>query len=147
MAESTAAYFNIQSRLTTWNDELEYLGYILCEMIDAESLNKIGYRCHQAADLPAIIKILRDQSKRTDGALFQIMREEDLVIFRRLMKKVKKIRNLMAHHGVENDDKLNFLKNAKERLGDILEYAIRAVASDREIYQVRLNISVNWIKN
>lgn len=143
MAESTVAYFNAQSRLTTWTDELEYLGYILCEMIDPESLNNIGYGCHQAADLPTIIDILRVQSKRTDGTLSEMMREEDLVNFRRLLTRVKKIRNLMAHHGAPNEDNLNRLKNAKERLSDILEYAIRAVASDRGIYEVRLNLSVN----
>ena len=102
MSECTVAYFNTQERLTTWNDELEFLGYILCEVVDKQELDATGFRCHQAADLPAIIRILRLQSKKPNGTLTTIMADDELQIFRRLMRKVKEIRNLMAHHQIRN---------------------------------------------
>lgn len=107
MSECTAAYFDTQERLTTWNDELKFLGYILCEVINKQELDATGFRCHQAADLPAIIRILCLQSKKPNGTLTTIMADNELQIFRRLMRKVKEIRNLMAHHQIWNDDKLN----------------------------------------
>lgn len=136
MSVCSVTYFETQARLTTWTDELEFLGYILCELIDAEGLNTTGYRYHQAADLPAIIGILRPQLKEPDGCLTKMMSEGELIAFRRLLRKSKDIRNLMAHHNIRNDDKLNDLENTKERLGDMLEFAIRGAASDRGIYQV-----------
>jgi predicted glycoside hydrolase/deacetylase ChbG (UPF0249 family) len=135
ISECSLTYFDAQSRLTTWIDELEFLGYILCEFIDSEGLNTTGYPCHQAADLPAIIEILRRQSKES-GSLTKMMNEDDLKLFRRSMTKAKYIRNLMAHHNIRDNNKLNELEKTKEELSDMLEFAIRGAASDRGIYQV-----------
>ena len=136
MSVCSVTYFETQARLTTWTDELEFLGYILCELIDAEGLNTTGYRYHQAADLPAIIGILRPQLKEPDGCLTKMMSEGELIAFRRLLRKSKDIRNLMAHHNIRNDDKLNDLENTKERLGDMLEFAIRGAASDLSLIHI-----------
>jgi hypothetical protein len=135
MAVCAVTYFETQARLTAWTDELEFLGYILCELIDEEALNTTGYRCHQAADLPAIIGILRPQLKEPDGYLANMMSEDEVKLFRRLLKKSKDIRNFMAHHNIRND-RWNDLENTKECLSDMLEFAIRGAASDRGIYQV-----------
>lgn len=140
MSVSPVTYFETQARLSTWTDELEFLGYILCELIDEERLNTIGYRCHQAADLPAIISILRLQLKEPDGCLAKMMTEDELTVFRWLLEKSRDIRNLMAHHNILNDDILNDLEKTKERLGARLEFAIRGAASDRGIYQVCFDI-------
>lgn len=134
------AYFETQKLLTTWTDELEYLGYILCELIDAHSLDTTGYRYHQAADLPTLIKIIRLQLKEPDGSLVNLMSEDELKSFRRLMSKAKGIRNNMAHHMTQNEHRLNVLGNTKQALSDMLEYAIRSVASDRGIDQVCFDI-------
>lgn len=68
------------------------------------------------------------------------MNEGDLKLFRRLMKKAKSIRNLMAHHNILDDNRLNDLEKTKDELSDMLEFAIRGAASDRGIYQVRFEI-------
>ncbi|KAJ5793186.1 uncharacterized protein N7503_009164 [Penicillium pulvis] len=130
------AYFEAQTLLTTWTDELEYLGYILCELIDTHSLDTTGYRYHQAADLPTFIDIIRIQVEEPDGSLVNLMSEDELKTFRGLMSKAKRIRNNMAHHMTQNEDRLNDLGNTKQAFSDMLEYAIRSVASDREIDQV-----------
>jgi hypothetical protein len=140
MSVGLLTFFEAQARLTTWTDELEYLGYILCELIDKEALNATEYRCHQAADLPVIIDILRLQLQGADGYLAQMMSEDELKVFRRLLRKSKEIRNLMAHHNIRSDEKLNGLKNTKESLSDMLEFAIRGAASDRGVYQVCFDI-------
>jgi hypothetical protein len=138
MSVFPVSYFETQARLTTWTDELEFLGYILCELIDGERLNKTRYRCHQAVDLPAIIDVLRLQLKVPDGYLSKMMKEDEVKVFRRLLRKSKEIRNLMAHHDIQNDERLSNLENTKERLSDMLEIAIRGAASDRGTYQVCL---------
>lgn len=145
MSVFPVTYFETQARLTTWTDELEFLGYILCELIDEEGLNKIGYRCHQAADLPAIINTLRLQLKEPDGYLAKMMHKDEIKVFRRLLRKSKDIRNLMAHHNIRNHDKLSELENTKETLSEMLELAIKGAASDRGIYQVGFGIDIYFI--
>lgn len=139
MSACSVTYFETQARLTTWTDELEFLGYILCELIDEERLNKIGFRCHQAVDLPAIVDILRFHLKKPDGCLAKMMSEDEIKVFRQLLKKSKNIRNLMAHHNIQDDNRLHDLKNTKEKMSDMLEFAIKVVASDRGIDQVWRN--------
>ncbi|KAJ5665715.1 uncharacterized protein N7477_008163 [Penicillium maclennaniae] len=136
MSVCPVTYFEIQARLMTWTDELEFLGYILCELIDEKNLNTKGYSYHQAADLPAIIDIIRLHLKEPNGCLSKMMSEDERKKFRRLLRKSKDIRNAMAHHNIRNDARLHDLENVKERLSDMLEFAIRGAASDRGIYQV-----------
>ncbi|KAG0161507.1 hypothetical protein PDIDSM_9041 [Penicillium digitatum] len=135
MSDCLVTYFEAQARLTTWTDELEFLGYILCELIDKDGLNAVGNRCHQAIDLPAIIGLLRIQSEKPDGCLARMMSEDELKVFSWFMSKSKDIRNMMAHHKIRNADELNHLENIKERLGDMLEFAIRGAASDCGRYE------------
>ncbi|KAJ5659846.1 hypothetical protein N7507_006297 [Penicillium longicatenatum] len=130
------AYFEAQALLTTWTDELEYLGYILCELIGANGLDKIGYRYHQAIDLPTLFDILLPQLEEPDGSLVKTMTKNEVILFCKLMRKAKDIRNRMAHHNALNEDQLNDLKSTKQILSDMLEFAIRSVASDGGIYQV-----------
>lgn len=47
------------------------------------------------------------------------------------MKKIK----MIAHHSIGNDEKLNDIEITKERLSDMLEFAIREIVSDRGMYQ------------
>ncbi|KAJ5442080.1 hypothetical protein N7445_005087, partial [Penicillium cf. griseofulvum] len=89
-----------------------------------------------AADLPAIIGILRPQLKGPDGCLAKIMSKDESKLFRQLLEKSRGIRNFMAHHNIPNDDRLQDLESTKKILSDILEFAIRGLASDRGIYQI-----------
>jgi hypothetical protein len=70
------------------------------------------------------------------GYLAQIMSEDELKVFRRLLRKSKEIRNLMAHYNIRDGERLNDLENTKENLSDMLEFAIRGAALDRGVYQV-----------
>ena len=136
MSECTEAYFNTQGRLTTWNDELEFLGYILCEILGKRELDARGFRCHQAAELPALIKVLRHQLKEPNGTLTTIMADHELQIFRRLLKKAWEMRNQMAHHQSLDDGKLDNIRYVKEQLCKMLENTIRRAASEFGTHQV-----------
>ena len=140
---SQAAYLEAQTRLTRWTDELEFLAYILCELIDPERFNAIGFQCHQAADLPALLKIIRPHTKRPSGNLTAIMSEDELHDFRQLMKKANQIRNKSTHHVTQSVDKLEDLEDVKRRFSDMLEFSIKSIASDRGIYQVCSNIQTS----
>lgn len=141
MAQNTA-YFEAQTRLTIWTDELEFLSYILCELIDADRLNAMGYQCHQAADFPALSKIIRHHARDSSRSLAHIMSEDELTSFPQLMKKATEIRNISAHHGIVTMNKLNNLQNIKQRLSNMLEFAIKRVASDYGIDQVCFNVQI-----
>jgi hypothetical protein len=140
---SQAAYFEAQTRLTRWTDELEFRGYILCELIDAESLNAIGFQCHQAADMPALINIIRPHTTEPSGNLTAIMSEDELKDFHQLMKKANQIRNKSAHHIIQSADKLKGLEDVKRRFSDMLDFSTRSIASDRGIHQVCSNIQIS----
>ncbi|KAK5806922.1 hypothetical protein VI817_001180 [Penicillium citrinum] len=143
MSVQAEAYFETQTRLTAWTDELEFLGYILCELIDADGLSTRGYRCHQAADLPAIVDIVRLQLKEPNGSLAKIMKEDELKTLRQLLTKAKQIRNNMAHHTTQNENRLEVLENTKRNLCDLLEYAIKMTAMERGISQVCFTIELD----
>lgn len=135
-----ADYFEAQKQLTAWTDELEFLSYIVCELIDAERLNAVRHECHQAADFPALSKIIRLHLKVSNRSLLaHIMNEDELKSFRRLLKKATQIRNISAHHGILKMDKLNALEDVKQRLSNVLEVAIKRVASDLGIDEVCLS--------
>ncbi|KAJ5259499.1 hypothetical protein N7478_012480 [Penicillium angulare] len=143
MSVQAEAYFETQTRLTAWTDELEFLGYILCELIDADGLRTRGYRCHQAADLPAIVDIVRLQLKEPNGSLARVMREDELKNLHQLMKKAKQIRNKMAHHSTQDKNGLKTLESTKRSLCDLLEYAIRLAALERGISQVCFTVKLD----
>lgn len=137
-----AAFFEAQSQLATWTDELEFLCYILCELIDAESLSAVGYEYHQAADFSTLSGIIRRHIRDPSRSLAPIMSEDELVSFRQLLKQAKEIRNISAHHGILTMDKFSELEGIKQRLSNVLEFSIKRVASDRAIYQVCFNIEI-----
>ena len=122
--------------MTTWTDELEFLGYILCELIDAESLGAVGHGCHQAADFLTLIKIIRRHTKDPSRSLTHVMSEEELASFRTLLRKARRIRDISAHHGIITMDQLDDLERVKQSLSNMLEFSIKRVASDRDIDQV-----------
>jgi hypothetical protein len=135
-----AAFFVVQSQLTTWIDELEFLCYILCELIDAGSLSAVGHEHHQAADFLTLGDIIRRHTRDSSRSLTHIMNEDELASFRRLLTKAKEIRNISAHHGIITMDKFTKLEGIKQRLSEVLEFSIKKVASDRTVDQVCFNV-------
>ncbi|RAL07897.1 uncharacterized protein BO97DRAFT_377519 [Aspergillus homomorphus CBS 101889] len=136
MAVHPEAYLETQSRLTTWTDELEFLGYILCELVDADGLSTRGYECHQAADLPTIVDVVQPQLQKPDGRLAQVMRKKELKALRQSIAQAKQIRNQMAHHATPDEQKLRDLESTKRSLCDLFERAIKSVALERETGQI-----------
>lgn len=131
-----ADYFEAQKQLTAWTDELEFLSYILCELIDAERLSAVRHECHQAADFPALSEIIFLHIEDTNKSLTHLIRNDELKPFRQLLSKGRQIRNLSAHHGIITIGKLNALEDVKQRLSSMLEVVIKRVAPDLGIHEV-----------
>jgi hypothetical protein len=121
--ELTRMYYDTYEKLTTWNDELEFLGYILCEVINPNELSARGFQCHQAVDLPAIVSMLQKASGQADGKLTAFMNNNERKGFRRLMNTTKEIRNLVAHQ-IPNENHITDLRLAKEQLCSWIEKLI-----------------------
>ena len=137
-----AVSFVAQSQLTTWTDELEFLCYIFCELIDAKSLSAVGHEYHQAVDFLTLSHIIRPHLEASSESLTHIMSRDELVTFRRLLRKATEIRHVLAHHGIITMDKFNRLESTKQSLCDVLEISIKKVASDRAIDQVCFDVKL-----
>lgn len=135
-SNSIPAYFDTHEKLATWNDDLEFLGYILCEVIKPDEFNRRGFQCHQAIDFPAIVSILREESSQPDGKLKAFMNKNERKVFRKLLDTTRGIRNFVAHHQVPDETHVNKLQLAKEQLCSRIESLISKVASELAISQV-----------
>lgn len=136
MEQETALYLESHKRLLNWTQELEFLGYILSEIVDPHGLDKQGFTCHQAVDLPTIIYILRRACSRPGGRLRGVLSKQASKYFGDLLLRCKRIRNTMAHHAVLDDETMRTPQEAKEELGLQLQSVISQAASRYDIHQV-----------
>lgn len=95
---------------------MEYLGYILSEIVNPSSLEERGFAWHQAADLPAIDDTLQQASKIPNGRLRTVMSNEKLKTFRHLIHRSREIRNSVAHHRAPCEQRMKDLRYIKEKL-------------------------------
>lgn len=129
-------YIQAHQLLSKWNDQLEYLGYILSEIVDPGGLDKRGFVWHQAADIPAIEDTLRHASKTLHGRLQAVLSKEELEDFRNLICQSKKIRNALAHHEAPSEEIMRNLQRTKDKLSCKLQSVIGFVASKFDIDHV-----------
>lgn len=141
MSEAAVIHLDAHQRLSTWTDELEFLGYILAEIIDPGGLEAVGFSCHQAADLPTIMDILGRASKREDSRLREISTDHELHRLLTSMKKSKKIRNTMAHHLLPGEVQMRALENVKEEVCGTFESLIQSASSKFKVSQVQWTTS------
>jgi hypothetical protein len=136
MSQQATSYLESHNRLSNWNDELEFLGYILSEIVDPRGLEEKGFPCHQAADLPAIIDTLQHACSKPDRSLRRVLSKKDSKYFEHLLLRCKQIRNAMAHHWSLDEDRMRILQEIKGKLSDQFQSVIRLAASRFDIHQV-----------
>ncbi|RAK90089.1 hypothetical protein BO79DRAFT_262578 [Aspergillus costaricaensis CBS 115574] len=136
MQQQPDVYLESHKQVLQWTKELEFLGYILLEIIGPDGLEERGYYCHQAADLPAIVDTLECACFQPNSRLRCVLDERTLRHFRSLLLRSKQIRNVMAHHLLLNHEKLLALGKTKEELEREFQSAISQVASRYNIQQV-----------
>lgn len=136
MAQTAASYLQAHARLSSWNDELEFLGFILAELTDPRGLEENGFPWHQAADLPALVDILDHSCAQPDGILKKRLYKKERKRLRNLLTDSKQIRNAVAHHHSLSNAELGTLKTVRDELAKLLEIAIRTVATFRGIREV-----------
>ena len=117
---------------------MEYLGYILSEIVNPSGLEERGFVWHQAADLPAIDDTLQQASKIPNGRLRTVMSKEKLKIFRHLIHRSREIRNAVAHHRAPCEQKMRDLRYIKDELSRQLQSIISLVALKFNIDHVRV---------
>lgn len=136
MAEMASSYIQAHARLYSWNNELEFLGFILAELTDPRGLGTHGFPWHQAADLPALVDILEHQCTQPDGILKRLLLRKPRKRLRNWLIDSKKIRNAVAHHLRPSEDEMRAMQTVRDELGNLLEITIRTVAASRGVRQV-----------
>lgn len=136
MSQQATSYLESHKLLSNWNNELEFLGYILSELVDPRGLEKRGFPCHQAADLPAIIDTLQHACSKPDASLRRVLGKKASRDFEDLLSRCKQIRNAMAHHQLLDNERMRSLQEVKVQLSGQFQFVIRQVASRFDIHQV-----------
>ncbi|KAL2864398.1 uncharacterized protein BJX67DRAFT_361542 [Aspergillus lucknowensis] len=137
MSQEANTYVLSHQLLSNWNDELEYLGYILAEIVDPHGLDVRGFMWHQAADLPTIEDALKQAANATDSRLRAVLRIGTRRKLIRLMSKSREIRNAVAHHQAPCEQKMREMRLTKDKLSGQLQSIIRSVASTFNIDHVQ----------
>lgn len=130
-------YVHSHQLLSNWNEELEYLGYILAEIVDPRGLDVRGFVWHQAADLPTIEDALEQAAEAPDSRLSAVLSKGKRRNLIRLMSKLRKIRNAVAHHQAPCEQEMREMHRTKDKLSGQLPSIIRLVASTFNIDHVR----------
>lgn len=140
MSQEADDYIQSHKLLSNWNDELEYLGYILAEIVDPHGLDERGFEWHQAADLPAIEKTLKQASKKPNDRLSAVLskaRRKELI---QLMRKSREIRNAVAHHHTPCEQEMREMQHTKDELSGQLQSTIGLIASKFNIDHVSMHL-------
>ncbi|KAL5335899.1 hypothetical protein BJX70DRAFT_401090 [Aspergillus crustosus] len=135
-SELAATYLESHAQLSTWNDELEFLGFILAELTDPCGLEANGFPWHQAADFPAMVEILHTSCVAKTGILKRVFGVPTLKNFKKWLREAKQIRNAIAHHQSVNEQELCSLKAVRDELCELFESAIRMVAAYCNIHEI-----------
>ncbi|KAL2848302.1 hypothetical protein BJX68DRAFT_267744 [Aspergillus pseudodeflectus] len=135
-SQLAASYIESHAQLSAWNDDLEFLGFILAELADPRGLEANGFPWHQAADLPALVDTLRVSCVAETGTLQTALGRQTSKKLRKWLQKAKEIRNDMAHHQTVDKGKLSALQGVRDELCKLLEAAIRTVARYREVREI-----------
>ncbi|KAJ0414151.1 hypothetical protein BJY00DRAFT_319112 [Aspergillus carlsbadensis] len=135
-SQLAASYIQSHAQLSAWNDDLEFLGFILAELADPRGLEANGFPWHQAADLPALVDILRASCAAKPGILRTALGPRTSKKLRKWLQKAKEIRNAMAHHLSVDKEKMGALREVRDELCNLLEAAIRTVAAYRKLCEV-----------
>ncbi|PYH37606.1 uncharacterized protein BO87DRAFT_450839 [Aspergillus neoniger CBS 115656] len=136
MQQQPDVYLESHKQVLKWTKELEFLGYILSEIVDPDGLERRGYYCHQAADLPAIVDTLKCACSQPHSRLRGVLGKQAAKYFSNLLKKSKQIRNAMAHHLALSEERMLALQGTKQELDRIFQCVISRAASRYNIQQV-----------
>lgn len=127
-------FYECHEQLLRWQDELEFLCYIFCELVCPHELEKAGFQCHQAADLPNLIKVI--QSVCTRGSLVSANASLEASKLQEALEKTKVVRNAAAHHVVLTKRTMRKRKDVVQMVIAELERLVKAVAASRHVHYV-----------
>jgi hypothetical protein len=122
-------------RLCQWQDELEFLGFVLCDIIRPSETTK--RKTSQTLDLLKFVEIIDKECESPRGRLRELLSENELSELKSCLRQAKQIRNVVAHH-VPTDNRVIAKKKAVAKSSmATLESVIRRGAERYKIDQVR----------
>ena len=136
MQQQVDLYFESHKRVLNWTKELEFLGYLLLEIVDPHGLEERGFYFHQAADLPAIVDTLRRACFQQNSRLRGILGKQASKYFGGLLLRSKQIRNATAHHIPLSEERMLILQETKQELDRQFQSVISRAALRYNIQQV-----------
>lgn len=136
MANITRTFYKNHYQLLEWQDELEFLCYILCEIVCPNEIGCKGFECHQAADLPCFIDIIGRCCDQETDELRRFLTYDEARELKTLLKKTKTVRNAAAHHMYLGQKSMKSKRAAVRKVTSKLESLIESAASSQNINQV-----------
>lgn len=143
MQQQIDLYFESHKRVLNWTKELEFLGYLLLEIVDPHGLEERGFYCHQAADLPAIVNTLRCACSQRNSRLRGVLSKQASKYFGGLLLRSKQIRNVTAHHSPLSEERMLILQEIKQELDRQFQSVISQAAlryNIQQVYALRIHV-------
>jgi hypothetical protein len=116
MTSAVAVYLDSYKVLFNWNDELEFLGFVLSEIVGLEGIEERGSSWHQFMDLPTVIDTQQNACSIPKGKLQKVLSRKPLKSFKAQLDRCRQVRNDMAHHQSLDENWLRVLLENKENL-------------------------------
>lgn len=134
MAYNDSEILHNHLRLCQWQDELEFLCFVLCDIIKPPETTK--RKTSQTLDLLKFVEIIDKECESPRGRLSELLSENELSELKSCLRQAKQIRNVVAHR-VPTDNRVIVKKQAVAKSSmATLESVIRRGAERYEIDQV-----------
>jgi hypothetical protein len=126
-------FYACHDQLLRWQDELEFLCYLFCELVCPHELEKVGFQCHQAVDLPNFIKIIKSActqvTHNSANARLEVSKLQEA------LEETKVVRNAAAHHVLLQKKTMKAKKVVQTAIQE-LERLVKSVAASRHVRYV-----------
>ncbi|KAL5344206.1 hypothetical protein ACLOAV_010824 [Pseudogymnoascus australis] len=135
MAHHDSEILHNHLQLCQWQDELEFLCFVLCDIIRPPETTE--HKTSQTLGLLDFVEIIKEECKSPRGRLKELLSDNKLSKLKSCLHQTKQIRNVVAHH-VPIDDRVMVKKQAAVKSTmTTLESVIRRGAKRYNIDQVR----------
>jgi hypothetical protein len=96
MAHNVSEILHNHLQLCQWQDELEFLCFVLCNIIEPP-----GNQTTQADQTPDLLKFIgriKKVSQIPNGRIRELLQSDEISELKHRLQQTKRVRNLVAHH-------------------------------------------------
>ena len=152
MAHNDSEILHNHLRLCQWQDELEFLCFVLCDIIRPPETTQ--RKTSQTLELLKFVEIIDKECESPQGRLRELLSENELSELKSCLRQAKQIRNAVAHHVPTNNrvivKKQALAKSTMATLESVIRrgaerYKIDQVCASAKALQLQTKINkVNW---